>query len=77
MIQFGVKINKLLKEYEMTRKEAAEISGISASIINGIAENKNVKNVSLRKALSLAKLFDMDIYELIEDTEYEVEDWGY
>lgn len=74
MIQFGVKINKLLKEYEMTRKEAAEISGISASIINGIAENKNVKNVSLRKALSLAKLFDMDIYELIEDTEYEVED---
>ena len=77
MIQFGVKINKLLKEYEMTRKEAAEISGISASIINGIAENKNVKNVSLRKALSLAKLFDMDIYELIKDTEYEVEDWGY
>lgn len=74
MIQFGVKINKLLKEHEMTRKEAAEISGISVSIINSIAENKNVKNVSLRKALSLAKLFDMDIYELIEDTEYKVED---
>lgn len=74
IIPFGVKINELLEEYEMTRKEAAEISGLPESVINGIANNQNVKNISLRKALSLAKLFDMDIYELIEDTEYEVED---
>ncbi len=74
IIPFGVKINTLLEEHEMTRKEAAEISGLAESVINGIANNQNVKNISLRKALSLAKLFDMDIYELIKDTEYEVED---
>ncbi len=77
MITIDKKLKSLLNESGITQKEAAKEMGIGVTTLQGILSGKHTKRMSLRVALAFAELFEMDIYDLIEGTEYEVENWGY
>ena len=77
MITIDKKLKSLLNESGITQKEAAKEMGIGVTTLQGILSGKHTKRMSLRVALAFAELIEMDIYDLIEGTEYEVENWGY
>lgn len=65
------KINILAKEKNLSQRDLSNKIGLAKTTIQGILYGRHVKNISLRAALGFARAFDIDIYELIEGTEYE------
>lgn len=66
------KIEKIRKEKNISKTQLSKETNISRNNINGICNGTHVKNFSLRVVLKIARSFDMDIYELIKDTEYDL-----
>lgn len=66
------KIDKIRKEKNLTKKQLAIETDMSVNTVGGICRGVNAKRISLFVALKIAKTFDMDIHDLIKDTEYDL-----
>ena len=67
------RIDKLLKEKNMTIYRLERNSGIIHGAINRILDGKN-KTVTLTTVYKLARGFDMTIYEFLDDDVFRSED---
>ena len=68
-----LKITKLMKEKNLIQARMLEKINLDQPRLSGIMTGKEAKNISLRTALQICKGLDVDIYELIEGTEYDEE----
>ena len=63
-----------MKEKNIRQIDMLEQIDIEQPRLSSIIRGKDLKNISLRTALRIAHALDIDIYELIEGTEYDEED---
>lgn len=68
-----LKITKLMKEKNLIQARLLEKIDLDQPRLSAIMTGKEAKNISLRTALQICKGLDVDIYELIEGTEYDEE----
>lgn len=68
-----LKIQKIMKEKNIRQIDMLEQIDIEQPRLSSIIRGKDLKNISLRTALQICKGLDVDIYELIEGTEYDEE----
>lgn len=68
-----LKIQKIMKEKNLTQAKMLEKMNLEQPRLSMMLSGKELKNVSLRTALEFCKGLDVDIYELIEGTEYDEE----
>lgn len=69
-----LKIQKIMREKNIRQVDILETMDIEQSRLSAIIRGKELKNISLRTILGITKALDVDIYELIEGTEYDEED---
>ena len=69
-----LKIQKIMREKNIRQVDILETMYIEQSRLSAIIRGKELKNISLRTILGITKALDVDIYELIEGTEYDEED---
>lgn len=69
-----LKIQKIMKEKNIRQIDMLEQIDIEQPRLSSIIRGKELKNISLRTALQICKGLNVDIYELIEGTEYDEED---
>ena len=62
-----------MKQKNLTQKMMLEKMNLEQPRLSMMLSGKELKNVSLRTALEFCKGLDVDIYELIEGTEYDEE----
>lgn len=68
-----LKIQKIMREKNIRQVDILETMDIEQSRLSAIIRRKELKNISLRTILGITKALDVDIYELIEGTEYDEE----
>lgn len=68
-----LKIQKIMREKNIRQVDILETMDIEQSRLSAIIRGKELKNISLRTILGITKALDVDIYELIEGTEYDEE----
>lgn len=68
-----LKITKLMKGKNLIQARLLEKIDLDQPRLSAIMTGKEAKNISLRTALQICKGLDVDIYELIEGTEYDEE----
>lgn len=68
-----LKIQKIMREKNIRQVDILETMDIEQSRLSAIIRGKELKNISLRTTLRIANALDVDIYELIEGTEYDEE----
>lgn len=68
-----LKIQKIMREKNIRQVDMLETMDIEQSRLSAIIRGKELKNISLRTILGITKALDVDIYELIEGTEYDEE----
>ena len=68
-----LEITKLMKEKNLIQARLLEKIDLDQPRLSAIMTGKEAKNISLRTALQICKGLDVDIYELIEGTEYDEE----
>lgn len=68
-----LKIQKIMKEKNIRQIDMLEQIDIEQPRLSSIIRGKDLKNISLRTILGITKALDVDIYELIEGTEYDEE----
>lgn len=66
-----LKIQKIMREKNIRQVDILETMDIEQSRLSAIIRGKELKNISLRTILGITKALDVDIYELIEGTEYD------
>lgn len=76
-MMLNLKIKEIMKEKSLTQKMMLEKMDLRQSRLSMILSGKELKNISLRTALEFCKGLDVDIYELIEGTEYDIEGTEY
>lgn len=69
-----LKIQKIMREKNIRQVDILETMDIEQSRLSAIIRGKELKNISLRTILGITKALDVDIYELIEGTEYDEKD---
>ena len=62
-----------MREKNLTQKMMLEKMELKQPRLSMMLSGKELKNISLRTALDFCKGLDVDIYELIEGTEYDEE----
>lgn len=62
-----------MKEKNLIQARLLEKIDLDQPRLSAIMTGKEAKNISLRTALQICKGLDVDIYELIEGTEYDEE----
>lgn len=68
-----LKIQKIMREKNIRQVDILETMDIEQSRLSAIIRGKELKNISLRTILGITKALDVNIYELIEGTEYDEE----
>lgn len=68
-----LKIQKIMKEKNIRQVDMLKSMDMDQSRLSAIIRGKELKNISLRTILGITKALDVDIYELIEGTEYDEE----
>lgn len=68
-----LKIQKIMREKNIRQVDMLKTMDIEQSRLSAIIRGKELKNISLRTILGITKALDVDIYELIEGTEYDEE----
>lgn len=68
-----LKIQKIMREKNIRQVDILETMDIEQSRLSAIIRGKELKNISLRTILGITKALNVDIYELIEGTEYDEE----
>lgn len=68
-----LKIQKIMREKNIRQVDMLETMDIEQPRLSAIIRGKELKNISLRTILGITKALDVDIYELIEGTEYDEE----
>ncbi len=68
-----LKIQKIMREKNIRQVDMLKTMDIEQSRLSAIIHGKELKNISLRTILGITKALDVDIYELIEGTEYDEE----
>lgn len=68
-----LKIQKIMREKNIRQVDILETMDIEQSRLSAIIRGKELKNISLRTILGITKALDINIYELIEGTEYDEE----
>ena len=68
-----LKIQKIMREKNIRQVDILETMDIEQPRLSAIIRGKELKNISLRTILGITKALDVDIYELIEGTEYDEE----
>ncbi|MDU5099701.1 MAG: XRE family transcriptional regulator [Peptoniphilus grossensis] len=66
-----LKIQKIMREKNIRQVDILETMDIEQPRLSAIIRGKELKNISLRTILGITKALDVDIYELIEGTEYD------
>lgn len=72
-MMLNLKIKEIMKEKNLTQAKMLEKMNLEQPRLSAIMTGKEAKNISLRTALQICKGLDVDIYELIEGTEYDEE----
>ena len=72
-MMLNLKIKEIMKEKNLTQAKMLEKMNLEQPRLSMMLSGKELKNVSLRTALEFCKGLDVDIYELIEGTEYDEE----
>lgn len=72
-MMLNLKIQKIMREKNLTQKMMLEKMELKQPRLSMMLSGKELKNISLRTALDFCKGLDVDIYELIEGTEYDEE----
>lgn len=68
-----LKIQKIMREKNIRQVDILETMDIEQSRLSAIIRGKELKNISLKTILGITKALNVDIYELIEGTEYDEE----
>lgn len=68
-----LKIQKIMREKNIRQVDILETMDIEQSRLSAIIRGKELKNISLRTILGITKALNVNIYELIEGTEYDEE----
>lgn len=68
-----LKIQKIMREKNIRQVDILETMDIEQSRLSAIIRGKELKNISLRTILGITKALNVDIYELIEGTEYDTD----
>lgn len=72
-MMLNLKIKEIMREKNLTQKMMLEKMELKQPRLSMMLSGKELKNISLRTALDFCKGLDVDIYELIEGTEYDEE----
>ena len=72
-MMLNLKIKEIMREKNLTQKMMLEKMELKQPTLSMMLSGKELKNISLRTALDFCKGLDVDIYELIEGTEYDEE----
>lgn len=72
-MMLNLKIKEIMREKNLTQKMMLEKMELKQPRLSMMLSGKELKNISLRTALDFCKGLDIDIYELIEGTEYDEE----
>lgn len=70
-MMLNLKIKEIMREKNLTQKMMLEKMELKQPRLSMMLSGKELKNISLRTALDFCKGLDVDIYELIEGTEYD------
>ncbi len=68
LVEFGLRIRNLRREFGYSQEKLAELTGFHRTYI-GLVENGK-RNISLKNIEVFAKFFNMEVFELFKPSDY-------